>query len=756
MVVFGGAGGQYAGAVARRLGLRDLYFHPLAGVLSAYGIGAAPFALHRQADLGRRPVTSDEPLAEALAGIFEALEREAHEALSAEGGDVARLIFRRQVDLRYEGTATAITVDLGAGHAGEDARARFEAAHRLGFGYVRDGHPIEATTARLEASIPTDVGVVKDLPPSAHEAPVKASAELVIDGVRRAVPVHRRRALGVGETLRGPALILDDTGTIVVEPGCVVTRREDGILHMRDEAGLTSQAPDEDLARPDPVRLEVMSNLFMSIAEQMGHVLRRTALSTNIRERLDFSCAVFDADGGLVANAPHIPVHLGAMSETVRAVRRAHPEPAPGDVFATNDPAEGGSHLPDLTLVSPVHGPDGALRFYVASRGHHADIGGITPGSMPPFSTTIEEEGVVFRHMPIVRGGVFDEAGFRAKLAGAKYPARRPDENVGDVEAHLAANRLGARLLGELSARYGHPFVRAYMGHVQANAGAAVREAIAKLPDGERRFEDALDDGSPIEVRLVVQGDRMRIDFTGTAEPSSGNANAPRAVTLAAVLYVLRILAAKPIPLNGGCLDPVELIVPKGSLLDPPPGHAVAAGNVETSQRVVDVLLGALGLAAASQGTMNNFTFGDASFGYYETIGGGAGALPDADGASGVHTHMTNSRITDPEILETRFPVRVRRFAIRRGSGGRGRQRGGDGLVRELELLAPLDVAILAERRSTRPFGLAGGEPGAPGRNLLNGRELPGRVAVHTEAGAVLRIETPGGGGYGAPETGAE
>jgi 5-oxoprolinase (ATP-hydrolysing) len=499
------------------------------------------------------------------------------------------------------------------------------------------------------------------------------------------------------------------------------------------------------------VRLEVFGNLFMSIAEQMGHVLRRTALSTNIRERLDFSCAVFDAEGGLVANAPHIPVHLGAMSETVRAVRRAHPSPAPGDVFATNDPAEGGSHLPDVTVVSPLHGPDGALRFFVASRGHHADIGGVTPGSMPPFSTSLEEEGVVLRHLPIVRGGAFDEAGLRAALAGARYPARRPDENVGDIEAHLAANRLGARLLDELCARYGEDVVRAYMGHVQTNAAAAVREAIAARTDGEYAFEDALDDGGRVAVRIDVRGDRMRIDFRGTSGASPGNANAPRAVTLAAVLYVLRTMVGKPIPLNGGCLEPVEVILPPGCLLDPPPGRAVAAGNVETSQRVVDVLLGALGLAAASQGTMNNLTFGDARFGYYETLGGGAGALPGADGASGVHTHMTNSRITDPEVLEARFPVRLRRFSLRPGSGGRGRHRGGDGLIREIELLAPLDVAILAERRRTRPFGLAGGEPGAPGRNLLDGRELPGRVALRAEAGAVLRIETPGGGGYGAP-----
>ncbi|MBC7173543.1 MAG: hydantoinase B/oxoprolinase family protein, partial [Polyangiaceae bacterium] len=532
----------------------------------------------------------------------------------------------------------------------------------------------------------SEIGSVGELPPpTLSETPARAS--LYLDGARVEAPVSRRHDLPVGVRIEGPALVLDDTGTIVVERGFSLVRREDGILAMLDEAGATRERASE--AR-DPVLLEVFNSLFVSIGEQMGQVLRRTALSTNIRDRFDFSCAVFDSEGGLVANAPHIPVHLGAMSESVRSVKRAHPNPLPGDAFVTNDPAQGGSHLPDITVVSPVHGADGELRFFVACRGHHADVGGITPGSMPPFSTTLEEEGVVLCNERIVRDGVFDERRFRALLAGARYPARRPDENVADLEAHLAANRLGSRLLEELCDRYGYPVVRAYMAHVQSNAAAAVREAISALPGGSHHFEDRLDDGTRIAVRIDVRGDSMRVDFSGTAGAVSSNSNAPRAVTVAAVLYVLRTMVGRPIPLNGGCLEPVELLIPEGSLLDPPPGHAVAAGNVETSQRVVDVLLGALGLAAASQGTMNNLTFGDATFGYYETIAGGAGALADADGASGVHTHMTNSRITDPEILEARFPVRLRRFELRRGSGGRGRHRGGDGLVRELELLAPL------------------------------------------------------------------
>ncbi len=746
MVVFGAAGGQYAGLVARRLGIRELFFHPLAGVLSAYGIGAAPMGAHADADLGKRPV-------EALGDVdevFAALERRARAELVADGCDPNEITTARRLDLRYRGTQTALSIAYEG--KGAELVARFERAHEAQFGYARPGFAIEATTARVEATAPDDVGPVGELPaPHARTAPRTTS--LYLDGARVDVPVFGRRELPVDRRVEGPALVLDDTGTIVVEPRFAILRRPDGILTMTDEAGPATDGAAEGSPHEaaDPVLLEVMNNLFVSIGEQMGHVLRRTAQSTNIRDRLDFSCAVFDADGGLVANAPHIPVHLGAMSESVRAVKRAHPDPSPGDAFVTNDPASGGSHLPDITVVSPVHGTDGGLRFYVACRGHHADIGGITPGSMPPGSTTLEEEGVVFRNERIVHRGLFDEARFRALLAGARYPARRPNENVADIEAHLAANRLGVRLLDELCARYGYATVRAYMAHVQANAAEAVREAIRALPDGSFRFEDGLDDGTRIVVRVDVEGDAMRIDFAGTSAATRTNSNAPRAVTVAAVLYVLRTMVGRAIPLNGGCLAPVQLVVPEGSLLDPPPDRAVAAGNVETSQRIVDVLLGALGLAAASQGTMNNVTFGDATFGYYETIAGGAGALPDADGASGVHTHMTNSRITDPEILESRFPVRLLRFAIRRGSGGRGRRSGGDGLVREIEILAPLEVAVLSERRLTRPYGLAGGEPGAAGKNLLDGVELPGRFQTRAAKGSVLRIETPGGGGYGEP-----
>jgi 5-oxoprolinase (ATP-hydrolysing) len=430
-------------------------------------------------------------------------------------------------------------------------------------------------------------------------------------------------------------------------------------------------------------------------------------------------------------------------------VLEKHPTPEPGDVFVTNDPALGGSHLPDITVVSPVHDADGRLAFFTASRGHHADVGGTTPGSMPPFSTALDEEGAVFRAERVVRGGHFDRDAVLAVLGRGPYPARSPEMNLRDLEAQAAANRTGAALLSEFAAEYGRDTVLAYMRHVQDDAAAAVVTAIRGLPEGGSSFEDALDDGTKIVVSLRRRGDFLDIDFTGTGAEHAGNLNAPRAVTLAAVIYFLRLLADKPIPLNGGCLRPVRVTIPSPSILSPSAGRAVAGGNVETSQRVVDVLLGAAGRAAASQGTMNNVTFGDATFGYYETLGGGAGAGPDFSGASAVHTHMTNTRITDAEVLEARFPVRVVEFSVRRGSGGPGAHRGGDGLVRELEFERAVDVSILSERRSLRPFGLAGGDSGAIGVNSWNGRDIGGKAEFRANPGDRLRIETPGGGGYG-------
>ncbi len=744
LVIFGGAGGQHACALARLLGIRTLLCDRRAGVLSAWGMGLADVSWHGETDAGRALL--DQATLDAL--DFTELEARGMRAMGDEGFAPDSVAVQRSIDLRYRGADTALTVALGP-----DMEERFGREHERLFGYARRGHAVEMTALRVEL-IGRASSVAGEHAPAASAATGPAmptrSHSIYIDGAWVEAPVHHREALAEGTRLHGPALILDDTATFVLDPGFELEVAADQLLVVRD------RAPDSRLdvaagSAPDPVRLEIFGNLFMSIARQMGAVLQRTALSTNIRERLDFSCAVFDRDGGLVANAPHIPVHLGAMGESVRAVLEAHPRPAPGDVFATNDPAGGGSHLPDVTVVTPVHDAGGELLFFTASRGHHADIGGTTPGSMPSDSRRLDEEGVVLRAMPIVAGGSLRRDDILAALGGGPYPARRPADNLADLEAQIAANRTGARLLVDLLASAGRETVMAYLGHVQDNAAAQVAAEIARLPDGEHRFADALDDGTPIAVTVSVHGDRMDIDFAGTGDELDGNLNAPRAVTVAAALYVLRCLVGAPIPLNSGCLRPVTLHIPPGSVLSPSPDRAVAGGNVETSQRVVDVLLAALGLAAASQGTMNNLTFGDERFGYYETIAGGAGATPRAAGASGVHTHMTNTRITDPEVLEARYPVRLIELSLRRGSGGAGRHRGGDGVVREIELLAPLEVSILSERRARAPFGLLGGQPGARGRNLHNGRELGGRARLRAAAGDRIRIETPGGGGFGEP-----
>ncbi len=749
LVVFGGAGGQHACALARRLGVRRILFHPYAGVLSAYGMGLAEVSWDGEADVGRRPLEAD--LLAEIEPILAELGERGHAVLRAEGFSSARIETRRRLDLRYRGTETALTLALPpeADHAWLENE--FEALHTLRFGYARPGHVIEAVVGRVEVVGDHPRPEERPLPQSGRAERPSRTTRLFTDGAfAEHVPVLRREDLVPGEELLGPALVLEATGTIVVDRGFRLTLDAFGRVLLEDREGRAqTEAVD---TRADPVQLEIFNNLFMSIAEQMGTVLRRTALSTNIRERLDFSCALFDPEGGLVANAPHIPVHLGAMGETVRAVRAAHPDPEQGDVFVSNDPAAGGSHLPDVTLVTPVHDREGVLRFFTASRGHHADIGGITPGSMPPFSASLAEEGVVLRALRIVRAGALDEAGILAVLGGGPHPARAPGDNLADLEAQIAANRTGQRLLLDMVEQYGPETVLAYMQHVQDNAAAKVADEIRKLPDGEHAFEDALDDGTPIRVTLTVSGDRMRVDFTGTGPEVDGNLNAPRAVTMAAVIYVLRLLVGEPIPLNSGCLRPVEVHVPDGTVLSPGPERAVCGGNVETSQRIVDVLLGALGRLAACQGAMNNLTFGDASFGYYETIGGGAGAGEGFAGASGVHTHMTNTRITDPEVLETRFPVRLVEFSLRDGSGGAGRWPGGCGLVREIEFLAPMRVSILSERRERAPFGLSGGQPGARGCNRHNGRTVRGKDTFEVVRGDRVRIETPGGGGFGATE----
>jgi 5-oxoprolinase (ATP-hydrolysing) len=743
LIAFGGASGQHACALARRLGMRSAVLHPYAGVLSAWGMGGAAQSQHAERD---------------AAGLALAeLDRQAPAAFAALEAQLARdsATCIRRVDLRYRGTETALTLELA--QAGV-LRERFEQLHLAQFGYTRPEHPIEVSVFRVELVTPA-----ASAPPEAasggsrtHAKPLRSS-RMWLDDAWRDVAVYDRDALAAGQVIDGPAIVLEQIGTIVVDPGFRLAIDPSGIIHL-EHVALAARPSSGSYDAPDPVQLEVMGNRFMSIAEQMGLVLGRTALSTNIRERLDYSCALFDASGGLVSNAPHIPVHLGAMSETVRAVLALHDASTmrPGDAYCANDPALGGSHLPDITVVSPVFDAHGQLTFFTASRGHHADIGGIAPGSMPPFSTTLDEEGVVFRGERIARLGALDQACVRAILSSGAHPARDPEQNIADLRAQLAANRKGEQLVRELAEERGQAHVTAYMQHVQHYAEQAVRRAIESLPTGEHMLSDTMDDGTTIAARVIVHdaasaehGPALTIDFTGSSAEVESNLNAPRAVTVAAVIYVLRMLTAAPIPLNGGCLAPVELIIPEHSVLHPSRGRAVAAGNVETSQRVVDVLLGALGKLAACQGTMNNLTFGTDAFGYYETIAGGAGASAARDGQSAVHTHMTNTRITDPEVLETRFPVQLLSFSVRHGSGGEGLRRGGDGVVRELRALTALHASILSDRRRSRPFGLRGGAAGAPGQNSRNGAPIEGRASLELAPGDVLRIETPGGGGFG-------
>jgi len=585
------------------------------------------------------------------------------------------------------------------------------------------------------------------------------------------VPVYERSDLAPRQTLNGPVIIVEHTGTVVLERGwaATVTLALDLILERSVPLERQKKAGTE----ADPIMLEVFNNLFMSIAEQMGAALQNTAYSVNIKERLDFSCAIFDRHGKLIANAPHMPVHLGSMGESVRHVigtRRG--TMAPGEVYVLNDPYHGGTHLPDVTVITPVFrgaGEGGApnpevspgetqpgdVLFYVASRGHHADIGGTTPGSMPPDSRTIEDEGVLLDDVLLVDDGRFLEREIVGRLCSGRYPARNPHQNVADLQAEVAANEKGVQELRKMVAHFGLDVVQAYMGHVQDNAAESVRRALDRLGSGSFRY--TMDDGAVVAVSVEVDHGRRRarIDFSGTSPERETNFNAPAAVCRAAVLYVLRTLVDENIPLNDGCLEPVEIVLPEASMLNPRPPHAVVAGNVETSQTITDCLYGALQVLAASQGTMNNLTFGNERYQYYETICGGAGAGPDFDGADAVHTHMTNSRLTDPEILEWRFPVVLERFSIRRGSGGHGRHRGGDGVRREIRFEEPMTLAILSGHRVVPPFGLAGGKPGKPGRNWVEraggGRKvLSGTDKCEVGPGDRFVVETPGGGGYGA------
>lgn len=752
---FGGAGGQHACQVADALGMGQVLLHPHAGVLSAYGMGLADLRVLREqaveAPLG-------EVLMPALHGQIADLEAAARAELLRQGVGEGQMSTVRKLLVRYRGTDAPLLVGCGD-PAG--IRSEFEAAHRARFGFIDPDKDLIVEAVSVEA-----VGAAAGHADMTREAIAGAGIPRPIDRTdlytvnasrdgegRVAAPVYARESLGEGVRIDGPALVIEANSTIVVEPGWQA-RVAGGNLLLARVAPLARTTAIGTQA--DPVMLEIFNKRFMSIAEQMGETLAKTAHSVNIKERYDFSCALFDRDGGLVANAPHIPVHLGSMGDSVRAILQARNGcMQPGDVFVTNAPYNGGTHLPDITVITPVFdAAEKEILFHVASRGHHADIGGITPGSMPPHSRTIGEEGILIDDFQLVAAGRFRATELRALLGTGDHPARNPDQNIADLKAQVAANEKGAQELRRMVRQFGRAGVAAYMRHVQDNAEESVRRVIDILRDGA--YTVALDDGR--EIRVAVRIDRAaraaRIDFTGTSGQHPGNFNAPLAITRAAVLYVFRTLVDDDIPLNAGCLKPLDIVVPEGCLLNPRPPAAVVAGNVETSQLVVDALCAALGVMAASQGTMNNFTFGNARHQYYETLCGGAGAGPGFDGASAVHTHMTNSRLTDPEVLEFRYPVLVEAFAIRHGSGGAGQWRGGDGVVRRIRFREPMHAAILSGRRQVAPFGLDGGGAAAPGRNSVERRDGTRQALAACDetdllAGDVFVIETPGGGGYG-------
>ena len=808
---FGGAGGQHACLVADALGITRVMIHPLAGVLSAYGMGLADVRALRDRAV---EVRLDDEGAAGLDEALDALAGEARSELAGQGIASERIAVHRRAHVRYEGTDTPDLVEAGTA---PEMKTRFEDAHRRRYGFVMpekalviEAASVEAVGAVEEASNPFATGSGGD---GSRPEPI-AKVAVHAGGAQRRTPVFRRDALAAGHAVDGPAIVLESTATTVVEPGWRAHVAPSGDLILERVVQLAREsAVGTDC---DPVMLEVFNNRFMSIAEQMGLTLENTAYSVNIKERLDFSCAIFDPDGMLVANAPHIPIHLGSMSESIRTVIRENAGTMkPGDVFCVNAPYNGGTHLPDVTVITPVFDdggsgarpgatirggagtaadsaagaetrgspsaesggcpdavagrgggaapsagsdPDagGRVLFYVASRGHHADIGGSMPGSMPPDARTVEEEGILFDNFMLVDGGRFLETELRAHLGAGRWPARNPDQNVADLKAQIAAGAKGIEEVRRMIADFGLDVVHAYMKHVQDNAEEQVRRVIDVMRDGG--FELPMDDGSLIRVRITFDKPRREatVDFTGTSAQRPNNFNAPSAVARSAVLYVFRCLVEDAIPLNEGCLKPIRIVIPRGSMLAPEYPAAVAAGNVETSQAITDALFGALGVAAESQGTMNNILFGNDRHQYYETVCGGAGAGPGYHGTSAVHTHMTNTRLTDPEILEWRYPVVLESFGVNRGSGGAGRWRGGDGTMRRIRFLEEMELTVLSHHRHIAPYGLAGGAPGRCGRNWVERaggavHEMGGQDHCAVGPGDVFVLETPSGGGYGSP-----
>ena len=803
LACFGGAGGQHACSIARELGISKIFIHRFSGILSAYGMGLADIVVEKQEPSALvLPENKENDVFKNLLKNLKKLSSDAKTELLAQGYKAEQIEIKRYLNLRYQGTDTALMIsepdevsnydtgntncELGISESSSELQknttkfpdyvSAFRQTYLREFGFDLTGREIIVDDLRVRA-VAKSPGLQKyplakkdGTPGAVEQTKCYFMSESSGCGAWQETPIYRLENLGAGQQLRGPVIVMQNTSTILVEPGCSAEITEYGDVVLSVETRTFREIG----TQADPVQVSIFGNLFMSIAEQMGRTLQRTAISTNIKERHDFSCAIFDETGGLVANAPHQPVHLGAMSEAVRQqVKLQGKTLKVGDVLLTNHPIAGGSHLPDITVVTPVW-QNGEAIFYIASRGHHADIGGISPGSMPPFSRTLKEEGACIKTFKLVENGIFNEAGITELLLAPGKITRKPGEpaisgtrllsdNLSDLKAQVAANQRGVDLLLEMVEHYSLEVVQAYMHHIQTNAEEAVRSMLKALSVREGLAEvdtvkanDFLDDGSEIVLLLTIdhrEGSAI-FDFTGTGPEIWGNLNAPRAVTHSAILYSLRCLIDQEIPLNQGCLNPIQVIIEDGSLLAPSENAAVVGGNVLTSQRITDVILKAFRACAASQGCMNNFTFGNENFGYYETIGGGAGAGPHWHGQSGVHTHMTNTRITDPEILERRYPVMLREFSVRKNSGGSGKFIGGDGLVREVEFLEPLNAAILSERRVHQPYGLNSGEPGKSGLNLFFRKDgtilfLGGKNEIHAETGDRIRIETPGGGGYG-------
>ncbi len=750
---FGGAGGQHACLVADQLGMKSILVHPMSGLLSAYGMGLADIRATRQKALG---VALDDKAPAALAALGADLQVECLGELEAQGIARDEIRTHLRAHVRYSGTDTVLAVDARFPDHDDIARLRaeFETLHKRRFGFVAENKALVIDAVEVETVGGGAAQMEGEGLATTEGAPaLSRSTRFYSQGQFHEAPVALRSDIKPGQRLDGPAIIIEPNQTVIVEDGWQAELTAKDHIVLRRVKALPERSAIGTKA--DPVMLEIFNNLFMSIAEQMGVTLQNTAYSVNIKERLDFSCAVFDTKGNLVANAPHMPVHLGSMDASVATAIRENPVIHPGDVFLINAPYNGGTHLPDLTVCTPVFDDEGReIRFWVASRGHHADIGGISPGSMSPLATNIEEEGVYIDNFKLIDAGRFCEAELEALLNGARYPVRNIVQNVNDLKAQVAANEKGVAELKKMIAQFGEDVVEAYMGHVQDNAAESVRRVLDQLPDGEFSYE--MDQGCKIVVKITVDRDKREatVDFTGTSQQRADNFNAPAPVTRAAVLYVFRVLVEADIPMNAGCLRPIRIVIPEGTMLTPSYPAAVVAGNVEVSQAVTNCLFGAVQSQAGAQGTMNNLTFGNAHYQYYETICSGAPAGPGYNGADAVHTHMTNSRLTDPEILETRFPVVLEDFHIRRGSGGKGKWSAGDGTKRTIRAREKLDFAILSGHRRVAPFGIKGGEAGNLGQNLVrrnDGRteELSGCAHTVLEAGEAFTVVTPTGGGYG-------